>query len=174
MPISQNILRLLGAIPLPAFLLMGSAAPLLFALFVEYGLKYPPCHFCLLQRYAYLLPLVSGLLALTLLRRTHPKMLLSIAMLGWAAGLGLALWHSGIEQGWVGTEGGCSAASLGTGSLDDLRAQIMNAPLVACNIISIRFLGLSMTVWNALATLGFLVLAGYYWRRVSPKTKSPS
>jgi disulfide bond formation protein DsbB len=172
MQISHNILRLPGAIPLPAFLLMGSAAPLLFALFVEYGLHYPPCHFCLLQRYAYLLPLSSGLLALTSLRHSHPKMLLRFAMLGWALGLALALWHSGIEQGWVGTEGGCSAASLGTGSLDDFRTQIMNAPLVACNIISIRFLGLSMTVWNALATLGFLAVGRYYWRTLSPKTES--
>ena len=153
---------------IPALLLFGSIGPLAFALFTQYVWHLPPCHYCILQRYPYALPLLAGLLAVLPALRVHRGKLLLLGVLGWLGTMGIALFHVGIEQGLIVMEGGCSTATL-SGSIDDIRAQIMGAPLVACNAVSAQFLGLSMAAWNAICALGLCLIALYLWRnRMEP------
>lgn len=141
---------------LPLWLLLGSIGPLGFALFSQYILGLHPCHYCLLQRYPYGLPLVAGLVALLPASAPWRRGLLIAGMVGWAATFAIALRHAGIEQGWITEQGGCSAAAL-SGSVEAIRAQIMNAPLVACNEVGASFLGLSMAAWNAVCAAGLFL-----------------
>lgn len=151
---------------IPFFLLLGGAGPLLFALFVQYVLKLPPCHYCILQRYPYALPTLAGLLAFLPALRMYRRTLLLVGVLGWLATTGIALWHVGIEQGIIVEQGGCSAAAL-SGPADAIRAQILNAPLVACNAVAASFLGISMAAWNAMGALALTILAGWLYRKTS-------
>ncbi len=152
----------------PALLLIAaSAGPLGFALFTQYVLKLPPCHYCILQRYPYLLPLLAGVIALTPFGRVHARNLLLAGILGWLITAGIGAFHVGVEEGWITVSGGCSAGLSSGGSLDDLRAQILGAPIVACNAIMVSFLGLSMAAWNVIAALGFSAIALYLRSRLS-------
>lgn len=149
---------------IPFFLLLGGAGPLLFALFVQYALKLPPCHYCILQRYPYALPLIAGVLAFLPALRQYRRLFLLIGMLGWLATTGIALWHVGIEQGLIVEQGGCSASAL-SGPSEAIRAQILHAPLVACNAVAASFLGISMAAWNAMGALGLCAVALYILRK---------
>lgn len=156
--------RFLSSAHAPALLLLlGGAGPLLFALFVQYVLKLPPCHYCILQRYPYALPVAAGLLALLPTMRGNIRLLLVAGMAGWLATASIGAWHVGIEQGWIIEQGGCSATVL-KGSLADIRAQIMRAPLVACNEASAVWLGVSMAAWNIIGALGFSAMGLYLLR----------
>ena len=163
--------------PIPALLLFGSIVPLGGALFSQFVLGYPPCPLCMWQRWPYLLPLLAGLLALVFFRggavappprppslrgrslgspRVPSNVLLCVGALGWAITGSIAAYHVGIEHGWWQGEAGCSAGAIGGG---DIRAQIMNAPLVACNQVSLRILGLSMANWNFAAAFTLVFMA---------------
>lgn len=148
---------------LPLLLLFGGVGPLGFALFSQYVLGLHPCHYCILQRYPYMLPIFAGLLALCPLFRPHRGKLVLLAVLGWLATAAIAVRHVAIEQGFVVEAGGCSAGAL-SGSAADIKAQIMGAPLVACNQVSAEFLGISMAAWNALCALFFCAAVAYIWR----------
>ncbi len=147
---------------LALFLLFGGAGPLLFAAFTQYGLGFAPCHYCMLQRYPYIVPMVAGALAFVPALRPHLRVLLVMAIVGWLTTAAIALRHVGIEQGWIVEAGGCSASAL-SGSVEDIRSQIMGAPLVACNAVSAAFLGISMATWNALCALGLCLAASYMY-----------
>ncbi len=149
---------------IPLLLLFGGVFPLGFALFTQYGLGLPPCHYCLLQRYPYALPILAGLLAWLPALAPRLRLLLLVGMLGWCATAAIGLYHVGIEQGWIIEQGGCSASAL-TGSVEDIRAQIMGAPIVACNNSIASFLGLSMAAWNVIGALGLCATGAYLWRK---------
>lgn len=146
---------------LPALLFFGGALPLVVAYGSQWFLGLHPCHFCLLQRYPYALPVVMGFVAFW-----RPQQLRRAAWLGGAGILAsgvLGLYHTAIERGWVSYAGDCVAHAAGDGSLDALRAAIAQAPVVACNEVSAAVLGLSMASWNALwAGLVLMLLVRHY------------
>ena len=153
-------------VAIPLLLLVGGLGPLGAAWFTQYVLHYPPCPLCMWQRYPYALPVLAGLLAL-LPRLRQARWLLLIGALGWFVTAGIAAYHVGIEQGWIVHESGCTAKALG-GSLEDIRAQLMAAPLVACNTVSFRLLGLSMAHWNLASGLALGVMALSLRRQMRP------
>lgn len=148
-------------------LVLGGALPLGFALVAQYGFGLPPCHFCLLQRYPYALPLLAGMLWLLLRPRAAlRRALLGVAALGWVATAGLGLYHTGIERGWVAYRGGCVADMRAAASLEDLRAQVLAAPRISCADAAASFLGLSMASWNSITALGLALLSGFAYLRL--------
>jgi disulfide bond formation protein DsbB len=144
-------------------LLAGSIAPLLFVLVAQYIFHLPPCHFCLLQRYPYLLVALCG--ALLLRHPQHAYMLTALAIIGWLTTGGIGLYHTGIEQGWIAYGGGCVADTKLAASLEELRAQITAAPRVSCNDPMGVFLWLSMASWNAISAMGWIALTLYVYRK---------
>ena len=146
-------------LPRAWLLLLAGAAPLLVALVSQYGFGLPPCHFCLLQRYPYLLPIAAG--GLLLWRAPTggmARLLVVVGGLGIAASGGIGAYHTGIERGWIPYQGGCVADAAATGSLEDLRAQILQAPTVSCSDAMASFAGLSMASWNTIYAFGMIVL----------------
>jgi disulfide bond formation protein DsbB len=65
-----------------------------------------------------------------------------------------------VERGWFKGPDACAAAA-GGGSLEDLRRQIMEAPLVSCDQAMGHVLGLSLAEWNTLAAFGMAGLLGF-------------
>jgi disulfide bond formation protein DsbB len=79
-------------------LLAAALAVLLAAYFVEYGLHMAPCELCLIERWPYRLTAL-----LTVVVFAYPgsgRRLLPVALLVMLAGVALAGFHIGVEQGW--------------------------------------------------------------------------
>lgn len=147
-----------------SILILGGVLPLTIALMSQKLLGLHPCHFCLLQRYPYLVVIAMGALSL-LVKRGDMAWRICIALgiyaLLMTAGLGLI--HTGIEEQWLAYTGGCVAQTPADGSLEALRQSIAHAPLVACDQKAAVILGLSMATWNVLWALFVLALtAGQY------------
>ena len=147
---------------LALFLLAGGVLPLAFALTTQYGFGLPPCHFCLLQRYPYVLVAVCGATLFLLPKKPYP--FTALAIIGWLTTAALGLYHTGIEEGWVAYRGGCVADASTAATLEELRAQIAAAPRVSCDAPLAEFLGLSMASWNALGAFGLIGIALYLYR----------
>jgi disulfide bond formation protein DsbB len=76
-------------------------------------------------------------------------------------GTGIAGYHAGVEMGIFTGPGGCTSNTTGGESIEELRAQIMNAPLVSCDQAMATFFGLSLAAWNTLVYL-FLTFVALY------------
>jgi disulfide bond formation protein DsbB len=118
------------------------------AVFVsQYGFGLAPCELCLWQRWPYGVAILAGLAALALPRWRAP--LLVLAGLSFLATGGIGAFHAGVEWKWWQGLTSCGGGPTAT-TLEDLRAQLMAAPVVRCDEAAIRVLGLSMAGWNAL------------------------
>lgn len=149
-----------------AFMLAGSALPLGFALITQYGFGHPPCPFCLYQRYPYVLVLVLTIFALMGMRyKEWVQFQALLTVMAWLTTSGLGFYHYGIEQGWVKYKGECVSADIASSSLEDLKAQIMAAPLVSCAEVGWEFLGISMPFWNGVTGLALAFGMLYILRR---------
>lgn len=73
---------------------------------------------------------------------------------------GIAVYHTGVEQGVFEGLDTCSAGELPpNASLEDIRKQLMEAPVVSCKDTMFSFLGISMAGWNTLYALGGVALS---------------
>ena len=88
----------------------------------------------------------------------------ALAVLGMiAAGIamGLAIYHTGVEwKLWAGPSH-CSGTigNLATMSPQDLMTRLQNAPVVRCDEVAWRFLGLSMAGWNFVISLALAIFS---------------
>ena len=134
--------------------IMGSAVLLLAALGFQYLADMAPCKMCYWQRYPHIAAILLGFGFFIV---NHPYVL----WLGAASALTTAIigmYHAGVERGiWQGPTS-CTSGSIDGLSTEDLMAQIMAAPMVRCDDIAWELFGLSMAGWNAVASLGLVVI----------------
>ena len=135
------------------FVVLGASIFALgFALVSQYGFGFHPCELCIWQRWAYGAVIVSALLSFRF------KWAFKLMILALVALTALAAYHFGIEQKWWEGFQKCTSAFKG-GTLEELRAQIMGAPVVRCDEASWFFLKLSMAGWNVLYSAFLIVYA---------------
>lgn len=133
----------------------GSAALLMAALAFQ-AAGYAPCHLCILQRWPHL---AAALIAVVAWFTGGGRAFAWLGAAAAATALVLAVYHSGIEWGfWAGPSSCTGAADIGGLSVQDLLAKIEAAPVVRCDEVQWRLLGLSMAAWNALASAGLTVV----------------
>lgn len=135
-----------------------------YALFSQYVGGHHPCEMCMWQRYVFVAIITFGVISFVSCKKDFLLFLVSFIYL---VGAAIAAFHFGVEQGWWEGLTTCSGSG-GTGTLEEMRAQIMNSPVVRCDEPTWYFLGVTMAGWNvlysgALSLLGFLVL----WKRKS-------
>jgi disulfide bond formation protein DsbB len=131
---------------------IASLGMLAAALVGQYGFGWHPCDLCLKQRYPYAAIAALGLLGAWFVK--SPKLLFAIAwlcVLLFAVDAGIAFYHTGVEMGWFTGPSACSNTGTGEQTLEEMRAAIMNAPLVSCDQAMAYVLGLSLAAWNVLA-----------------------
>lgn len=116
-----------------------------------------PCELCLEQRLAYYygLPLLALILILwnrLPLTAWYVAMALGVAIFAWGTYMGS--YHAGVEWGfWPGP-----TACTGVGeafSFDQLNDM---KPVIGCDVVQFRFLGLSLAGYNALVSLVIVAL----------------
>lgn len=145
-----------------------SAASLGAAFVAQYGFGLAPCELCIWQRWPYAASILLGLAALLLPRWRAP--LLVLAALSFAAGAGIAVFHVGVEEKWWQGLASCSGAPTPK-SLEELRVQLMTAPVVRCDEAAFRFLGLSMAGWNVIWAALLAVFTAIAARRAFRESK---
>ncbi len=155
----QTGLRLLG---LAVLLAAGSLAA---AWFSELVLGYLPCKLCLWQRWPYYIGLPFGALALLMAWTGADRRVVlglgALFLLCFAAGLGLGVYHAGVEWKWWAGPAECGGRILAApASVEDFRRSLSTARVLRCDEAPFRILGvLSFAGLNVVASLAVLGLA---------------
>jgi len=142
---------LLLALLLPALLLAGA-----------FGSQYLgglyPCEMCWWQRYAHMVAFALAVIAFTAdAASSRSRAFTLLAALAIAVSGAIGVYHAGVEARIFEGFTQCTATGKGL-STADLLKQITHAPLVRCDEVQFRFLGISLAGWNAILSLGGAVL----------------
>ena len=113
-----------------------------------------PCEMCYWQRWPHAAAILFAALAFTAPSETgRSRNLTLLAALCIAVSGVIGVYHAGVEAKVF--EGVTRCTAMGKGlSTADLLKQISRAPLVRCDEVQFRFLGISMAGWNAILSLG--------------------
>lgn len=141
----------------------ASGALLAAALIGQYGFGWYPCDLCLKQRYPYAAIIVVGLIGAFIFKSARLQgWLAALCVLLFAVDAGIALYHTGVEMKWFTGPSACSGGGASGQTLEELRAAVLNAPLVSCDQAMATILGLSLAAWNVLAASILTIWSG--WR----------
>jgi disulfide bond formation protein DsbB len=143
---SAAIARLI-ALLLPVALLGG-------ALGSQYLGGLHPCEMCYWQRWPHAAAIVLAALAFTA-RAESPRsrVLTLLAALAIAVSGAIGVYHAGVEAKIFEGFTQCTALPRAATTAELLK-EITHAPLVRCDEVQFRFLGISMAGWNAILSLG--------------------
>lgn len=143
---------------LPATLVtLGMAATVGGALAFEHIGGYIPCALCLMQRTPYYWGIPIGLLAIissvVKLPSKLTRILLAIVGILMLVGIGLGIYHSGVEWHFWPGPATCSTTASGVSSnVGDLLGDLDSKHGPSCTEAAARFLGLSFAGWNVIAS----------------------
>jgi disulfide bond formation protein DsbB len=141
----------------------ASAVALTAALASQYLGGLAPCKLCIWQRIPHGIVIVIGLGALLWFRGPRERQFLTwLAFIAFAAGSGIAMYHTGVEQGWIAGPSSCTGlGSLNSATtIDELREQLLAAPVIRCDEIPWSLFGISIAGWNALASVALTAFCG--------------
>jgi disulfide bond formation protein DsbB len=131
-----------------------SLATILGAYFFEFVLRYAPCPLCLTQRIPYyvVIPLavVVAIAAYAGVSRKLVAAGLLVIAIAMLIGVGLGIYHSGVECKWWPGPSDCSGPINSFGSAGGLLQTIETTPVVRCDEAAWRMLGLSLAGYNVL------------------------
>ena len=146
------------ALLVPAALLAGA-----------YGSQYwgglHPCEMCYWQRWPHFAALALAIAAYAFARMPdRGRSFVWLAALAILISGAIGVWHAGIEAGIF--TGITSCSSGGGGSLEEIMAR----PMIRCDEVQFRFLGISMAGWNAIISIvAALVIAWLSLKRRAPE-----
>ena len=128
------------ALTTPLALIMGALA------FQYIGGLYP-CEMCWWQRYAHGTAFVLAVVA-----SYYPQKRWPVALAGAALGVAglIGAYHAGVEYGWWMGLTGCTSTVHFTGG-DPLK-EVMDAPLVRCDVVQWKLFGISLAGYNFLVS----------------------
>jgi disulfide bond formation protein DsbB len=113
-----------------------------------------PCEMCYWQRWPHGAAILLALIAFTAPAGSRiSRSLVLLAALAIAVSGAIGVYHAGVEAKIFEGITTCTANSRGL-STAELLKQITHAPLIRCDQVQFRFLGISMAGWNAILSLG--------------------
>ena len=154
---------------LPAAALIAiSGAALLTAFLFEHIAGLAPCELCWYQRYAHMAALAIALSVLYFNRQASISApLLTAAAVVILIGAAVAGYQVGVEQSWW--ESSCATPIVGD-TIEELRASLLEAPMVRCDELAWSLWHISMAGWNALLSLA-LATGALYAAFIMERTK---
>lgn len=112
-----------------------------------------PCEMCYWQRWPHGAAILLALLAFTAPASSpRSRAFVLLAALAIAISGGIGVYHAGVEAKIFEGFTQCTALPRTTNAADLLK-EITHAPLVRCDEVQFRFLGISMAGWNAILSL---------------------
>jgi disulfide bond formation protein DsbB len=156
----------------PLLLAVGAVGVLGAALFMQHVVGVQPCALCVYQRWPYVITGGLALLTLAFGRRRPVRAgllgLIGLVLLGDTC---LAVFHVGVEYHWWVGLSGCSVEPAAT--LDELRARLLDGPVVPCDEVSWSLFGVSLAGYNVVVTLALAAFALLAARRaLQPKGRN--
>src|SRR6476620_7341176 len=113
-----------------------------------------PCEMCYWQRWPHAAAILLAALAFTGTAGSSRSRMLTLLAAAAIAGSGaIGVYHAGVEAKIFEGMTTCTATGKGL-SAADLLEQIRHAPVVRCDEVQFRFLGISMAGWNAILSFG--------------------
>jgi len=113
-----------------------------------------PCEMCYWQRWPHAAAILFAALAFSAPAETsRSRNLTLLAALCIAVSGVIGVYHAGVEAKVFEGFTQCTATGKGLSNADLLK-QITHAPLIRCDEVQFRFLGISMAGWNAILSLG--------------------
>lgn len=151
-------------LPHAALALAGMAVTILTALGFEHLGGYIPCALCLMERWPYYLALPVAAVATGMSARgTAPhltRVLLGLVGLAMLVGLGMAIYHSGVEwKFWEGPSACAGSTSSVPSDASDILGQLNTIHGPSCADAPWRLLGLSFAGWNMVTSLVLAAIA---------------
>jgi disulfide bond formation protein DsbB len=137
-------------------------------LVMQYGFGYRPCELCHWQRYPFIATAALGGIAWWLGGRM-PRVsgaLIGLAGATFLVGAGIAAFHVGVEQKWWAGLETCGSTTGPATSIEDLRRQLLGAPIVRCDEVAWSLFGVSLAGYNVLVSLALAALAVFAARRM--------
>ena len=157
---------------IPALLFGASALTLLAALAFQYIGGLEPCALCIWQRWPYVAVLALSLLAFALAgNRTARGGLLYLCAATFVVGLGLAVYHVGVEQGIFTAAAACGGGETAE-TIEELRAQLEGRSVVRCDEVAWSLAGVSLAGYNGLISLALAVVSFTAARSVGKRRMS--
>lgn len=144
--------RALGAVLAASIIVLGTA------LLSQYAGGLQPCVLCHYQRIPYVAAIAGSGLTLAALAAgwsppTVARGVLGLCAAVFLAGAGIAAYHVGVEQGWwLGTEA-CTGPDLNATTIEQLREQLLQAPVARCDEVAWSLFGISMAGYNFFTSL---------------------
>ncbi|MFV9875319.1 MAG: disulfide bond formation protein B [Rickettsiales endosymbiont of Dermacentor nuttalli] len=159
-----SIINILNYRNILVFIFIASTVATLTALIAEYIFGLRPCILCIYERIPYILTIIFSILGITILKLRKPMLIL--CLLTFICSTALSLYHAGVEyQIFEGTSSCNSSSSNKTITLEELRTQILDNSRPSCSEVSFRFMGVSITGWNAILSLTLSYLSYIVLRR---------
>ena len=113
-----------------------------------------PCEMCYWQRWPHGVAIILAMLAFTAPAESpRSRVLTLLAAIAIAVSGAIGVYHAGVEAQIFEGFTQCTATGKGL-SPAELLEQISHAPLIRCDEVQFRFLGISMAGWNAILSLG--------------------
>lgn len=149
---------------LPVGLMAAGAGVLATAYFFQYVLGLAPCILCLLQRWPYGLAIVLGALAWWL--PTARPGAYFWAAVTFLVGGGVAVFHVGVEQAWWLGTSACGGAAFRQGlTAEQMVADLLATPPVACDQVAWDLFGISMAGFNVMLSAVLAIVSIWAFRR---------
>ncbi len=135
------------ALLIPAALLAGA-----------YGSQYlgglAPCEMCYWQRWPHMAAVALALTAIPLSGLPdRGRSFVWLAALAILVSGGIGVYHAGVEAGIFQGITACSSGAASGASAEDLLKSVMERPMIRCDEIQFKFLGISMAGWNAIISV---------------------
>src|SRR3954454_14057815 len=113
-----------------------------------------PCEMCYWQRWPHGAAILLAALAFSApAASSRSRNLTLLGALAIAISGAIGVYHAGVEAKVFEGFTTCTALARGS-STADLLKQITHAPLVRCDQVQFRFLGISLAGWNAILSVG--------------------
>ncbi len=107
-----------------------------------------PCEMCWWQRYPHFAALALAAIAIFVAQR---RVLITLAAICLIASGAIGGFHAGVEYGWWPGLSSCTSTISGTG--EELLKNILNAPVVRCDVAPWSLFGISLAGFNFLISV---------------------
>jgi len=139
-----------------SLLLLFSIFALFAAYFIQYVLKHQPCNLCLIERIPYVFSII--VISICLFTKKFEKISLKILSLIFFSATLIALYHLGIEQGFIKESLVCNLDNKSINlSKEALLNQLKEMP-VSCRNVTFKIFGLSLATFNIFISLIFGII----------------
>jgi disulfide bond formation protein DsbB len=136
----------------------------LLALAGAYGAEYlsgiKPCILCVYQRYVYMVITLITLTGLIL----NSRMFFLLSAFSFLGEAGIAFYHVGVEKHIFELPSLCQT-NPATGSIQELKSQLLHKTITPCDQIAWEFLGISMAGYNGIFSILLFLICMFIYSR---------